>query len=162
MSWFGKKAQPKEEHPMQEIWDQGEWYRRHSPPEGGSVIAPPSHEAGQSNRATLRLMKSIEEQISQIDQHDREAAQKELQAMVARYDGEVPFPEFVERYTQDHPSKYDFSTIAKFIIPLNDPRLIGNDRNSVINVQLVRDYRIDATVPPSPRIDHRLIGKEYR
>jgi len=82
MSWFGKKVHPKEEHPMQEIWDQGEWYRQHSPPEGGSVIAPPSnrpriippvgpggiipipsHGVGQSNRATLRLMKSIEERL---------------------------------------------------------------------------------------------------
>jgi hypothetical protein len=133
MSWFGKKTQPKEEHPMQEIWDQGEWYRWHIPPEGGSVIAPPSHEAGQSNRATLRLMKSIEEQISQIDQHDRDVAQKELQTMVTRYDGEVPFPEFVERYTRDHPSKYDFSAISKFIALSNDPRYLPvNPRLTII------------------------------
>lgn len=47
---------------------------------------------------------------------------KELQAMVQAYDGSVPFPEFAERYAREHPSKFDFSPIVKYIYPLNDPR----------------------------------------
>lgn len=35
MSWFRRKAQPKDEHPMQEIWDS----IPSDPPQGGSVIA---------------------------------------------------------------------------------------------------------------------------
>ena len=47
MRWFWQReAQPKDEHPMQEIWDELE--------EGGS---------GQSNSALLTLMKSLERQL---------------------------------------------------------------------------------------------------
>lgn len=56
MSWFSRKPQPKDEHPMQEIWDS----LPSDPPQGGSVIAS---SGGQSNRALLRLMKALEEQI---------------------------------------------------------------------------------------------------
>ena len=57
-----------------------------------------------------------------MSEFERVAAQQELQAMVAAYDGSVPFPEFAAQYQQDHPSKYDFSGAAQFIVPPNDPR----------------------------------------
>ena len=47
---------------------------------------------------------------------------KELQVMVAAYDGSVPFPEFAERYLQEHPSQYDLSVAINYIVPPNDPR----------------------------------------
>lgn len=42
--------------------------------------------------------------------------QEELQAMVAAYDGNGIFPEFAERYLQEHPSQYDFSTAIKYVV----------------------------------------------
>jgi len=62
----------KEEHPMQEVRGLAEEMgQTMMPPQGGSVIAPQSERelpfaslpSGQSNQATLRLMKSIEEHI---------------------------------------------------------------------------------------------------
>ena len=46
----------------------------------------------------------------------------DLKAIIAAYDGTIPFPEFAKSYLQEHPSEYDLSTVIKFIMPPNDPR----------------------------------------
>lgn len=59
---------------------------------------------------------STQEQLQQAE------ALTELRAMVVAYDGSAPFPEFVERYVQVHPSRWDFRGVSPYIFPLGDPR----------------------------------------
>lgn len=70
---------------------------------------------------------------------DQDEARSELQAMVKAYDGVGTFPEFVQRYTQEHPSQYDFSAIAQCIIPPKDPRL--KKHNGKLDDYAVHDWR---------------------
>ena len=52
--------------------------------------------------------------------------QEELQVMVAAYDGNGTFVEFAERYLQEHPSQYDFSTAIKYVV-IEPKRMLVQD-----------------------------------
>ena len=53
---------------------------------------------------------------------DQEECACIISCMIQAYDGVGTFSEFVKRYAQEHPSKYDFTIMAQFVIPLSDPR----------------------------------------
>lgn len=99
MGWFSRKPQPKDEHPMQEVWDS----LPSDPPQGGSVI---TSSGGQSNRALLRLMKAVEEQVVNPPQG-----------------GDATIP--VERDEYGFPVYYRSPVVPA---PRVDKRLIGDDQ----------------------------------
>lgn len=73
MSWFGRKAHPKDEHPMQEARDNEEVWLEWDGREG--IV----HRGGQSNRALLTLMKKVEARIAL--NHEVETAEKRTQVI---------------------------------------------------------------------------------
>jgi hypothetical protein len=59
--------------------------------------------------------------MSSEEEHNNEI-QQELAALIAAYDGSVPFSEFAAHYLQAHPSTHDLSTVIQCIVPPSDPR----------------------------------------
>ncbi len=79
---------------------------------------------------------------------DQEDCSTYLQAMMNSYDGIGTFSEFVKSYTQEHPSKYDFTAMAQFVIPLSDPRY-RSEKEKIMNDKIVAS----ALAPVTPDIE---------
>jgi len=74
----------------------------------------------------------------------------DLQTILAAYDATVPFPEFAQSYLQEHPSKYDLSTVIKFIMPPNPVSVLSEDELD----RLASNWEIPVTIT--------IKGQKYR